>query len=96
LLDRPTARELVGLGVVLYLRSRRTHVPVWSIVAFSAFVTVVTGLVGFDEIGLVVNLDVVLFLVGMFGLVSLAELSGLLSALSAWFIGRFRSRYSVA
>lgn len=96
MLDRPTARELVGLGVVLYLRSRRTHVPVWSIVAFSAFVTVVTGLVGFDEIGLVVNLDVVLFLVGMFGLVSLAELSGLLSALSAWFIGRFRSRYSVA
>jgi len=32
---------------------------VWSIMAFSAFVTVVTGLVGFDEIGLVVDLDVV-------------------------------------
>jgi Na+/H+ antiporter NhaD/arsenite permease-like protein len=68
---------------------------VWSIVAFSAFVTVVTGLVSFDEIGLVVDLDVILFLIGMFSLVSLAESSGLLSALSTWFIGRFRSRYSV-
>jgi Na+/H+ antiporter NhaD/arsenite permease-like protein len=68
---------------------------VWSIVAFSAFVTVVTGLVSFDEIGLVVDLDVILFLIGMFSLVSLAESSGLLSALSMWFIGRFRSRYSV-
>jgi Na+/H+ antiporter NhaD/arsenite permease-like protein len=64
-------------------------------VAFSAFVTVVTGLVSFDEIGLVVDLDVILFLIGMFSLVSLAESSGLLSALSTWFIGRFRSRYSV-
>ncbi|MCC6015166.1 MAG: anion transporter [Desulfurococcaceae archaeon] len=86
---------VIYLVTSLVLRSRRTYIPVWSIMAFSAFVTVVTGLVSFDEIGLVVNLDVILFLIGMFSLVSLAESSGLLSALTAWFIGRFGSRYSV-
>lgn len=79
---------VIYLVTSLVLRSRRTYIPVWSIMAFSAFVTVVTGLVSFDEIGLVVDLDVILFLIGMFSLVSLAESSGLLSALTAWFIGR--------
>jgi Na+/H+ antiporter NhaD/arsenite permease-like protein len=86
---------VIYLVTSLVLRSRRTYIPVWSIMAFSAFVSVVTGLVSFDEIGLVVNLDAILFLIGMFSLVSLAESSGLLPALTAWFIGRFGSRYSV-
>ncbi|MEM1918224.1 MAG: SLC13 family permease [Sulfolobales archaeon] len=61
--------------------------------AFSSFVTIATGLVQFDEIGFVIDMDVVLFLIGMFSLVSLAESSGLLSALSAWYISKFKSRY---
>ncbi|MEM2681935.1 MAG: hypothetical protein QXL11_04620, partial [Zestosphaera sp.] len=80
--------EWVGLGIVVYLvtslivRSRKTHVPVWSLMAFSAFITVITGLVSFDEVGLVIDIDVILFLIGMFSLVSLSESSGLLSAIS--------------
>jgi len=60
-------RELIGLGVIVYLivalivRSKKTHIPAWSIMAFSAFITVVTGLVNLDEIGSVIDLDVILF-----------------------------------
>ncbi|MGC8974908.1 MAG: SLC13 family permease [Thermoprotei archaeon] len=93
--------EWVGLGILMYLiasliiRSRKTHIPVWSIMAFSAFVTVVAGLVSFDEVGLVIDVDVILFLIGMFSLVSLAESSGLLSALSAWYVSKFRNKHSL-
>lgn len=93
--------EIVGLGLIIYLiamlivRSKKTHIPAWSIMAFTSFITVVTGLVGFDELGSVIDLDVVLFLIGMFSLVSLAESSGLLSALSIWYISRFKTRYSL-
>jgi len=77
------------------VRSKKTHIPAWSIMAFSAFITVVTGLVNLDEIGSVIDLDVILFLIGMFSLVSLAESSGLLSALSIWYVSRFKTRYSL-
>jgi Na+/H+ antiporter NhaD/arsenite permease-like protein len=93
--------EWVGLGIITYLiislivRSRKTYIPVWSIMAFSAFITVITGLVSFDEVGLVIDIDVILFLIGMFSLVGLSESSGLLSALSAWYIGRFKSKHSL-
>lgn len=93
--------EWVGLGIIAYLvtslviKGRKTNIPVWSIMAFSAFVTVVTGLVSFDEIGLVIDIDVILFLIGMFSLVGLSESSGLLSALSAWYVSKFKSRYSL-
>jgi Na+/H+ antiporter NhaD/arsenite permease-like protein len=89
--------EWVGLGIITYLiislivRSRKTYIPVWSIMAFSAFITVITGLVSFDEVGLVIDIDVILFLIGMFSLVGLSESSGLLSALSAWYIGGLRA-----
>jgi len=93
--------EWVGLGIITYLiislivRSRKTYIPVWSIMAFSAFITMITGLVSFDEVGLVMNIDVILFLIGMFSLVGLSESSGLLSALSAWYISRFKSKHSL-
>jgi len=93
--------EWIGLGIITYLvislivRSRKTHIPVWSIMAFSAFITVITGLVGFDEVGLVIDIDVILFLIGMFSLVGLSESSGLLSALSTWYISKFKSKYSL-
>ncbi|MEM0474926.1 MAG: SLC13 family permease [Zestosphaera sp.] len=93
--------EWVGLGIVVYLvtslivRSRKTHVPVWSLMAFSAFITVITGLVSFDEVGLVIDIDVILFLIGMFSLVSLSESSGLLSAISAWYVSKFKNKHSL-
>ncbi len=93
--------EWIGLGIITYLvislivRSRKTHIPVWSIMAFSAFITVITGLVNFDEVGLVIDIDVILFLIGMFSLVGLSESSGLLSALSTWYISKFKSKYSL-
>ena len=93
--------EWIGLGIITYLiislilRSRKTHIPVWSIMAFSAFITVITGLVSFDEVGLVIDIDVILFLIGMFSLVGLSESSGLLSALSIWYISKFKNKHSL-
>ena len=63
--------------------------------AFTSFFVVVTGLVSIDEIGSIINLDVILFLIGMFSLVGIAEESGVLNALSLWFISRFRSTRSL-
>ncbi|MEM1872965.1 MAG: SLC13 family permease [Acidilobaceae archaeon] len=77
--------------VSLVVRSRRPRTPVWSIMAFASFTAVVSGLVPLDELGTAINLDVILFLIGMFSIVSLAESSGLLSAIAAWFISLFRS-----
>lgn len=94
-------KVLVGLGLTVFLttslvvRSRRPQIPVWSIMAFASFLTVVSGLVAVDELESVIDLDVILFLVGMFSIVGLAESSGLLAMVSSWFISMFRSRYSL-
>ncbi|MEZ0345682.1 MAG: SLC13 family permease [Infirmifilum sp.] len=88
------AAGLAIIGVVvagLVLRSKRPQVPVWSIMAFASFLAVISGLVGVDEVGSVVELDVILFLVGMFSLVALAEESGLLDALSYAVVSRVHS-----
>ena len=58
---------------MLIIRSRRPQIPVWSIMGFAAFVVVLSDLVSVDELGFVVNIDVVLFLIGMFSIVSLAD-----------------------
>lgn len=63
--------------------------------AFSAFITVITGLVKFDEIGFIIDIDVILFLIGMFSLVGFCEYTGLLFAISSWYISKFKSRYSI-
>ncbi|MEM1678430.1 MAG: hypothetical protein QXV81_08270 [Ignisphaera sp.] len=55
---------IVYLFAVLLLRSRRPSIPVWGVMAFAAFLVVITGLIGFDEIGGVIDMDVVLFLIG--------------------------------
>lgn len=83
--------QIIGALIIAYLvsalvfRSRRPAVPIWSLMAFSAFVAVVSGLIGIDVLGSVIDMNVVLFLIGMFSLVGLAEDSGLLQALSYWF-----------
>jgi Na+/H+ antiporter NhaD/arsenite permease-like protein len=78
-------KTVVGLGITVFLtvslvmRSRRPQIPVWSIMAFTSFLTIVSGLVGLDELESVIDLDVILFLIGMFTIVGLAESSGLLA-----------------
>lgn len=94
-------RSAVGLFVILYLvvglilRSRKTSIPVWSLMAFSSFIVVVSGLISVDELREVIDMNVVLFLIGMFSIAGLMEASGLLEAISYWFVGRFRSRVRV-
>ena len=94
-------KELAGHLVVVFLlvsmaaRSRRPGLPVWSLMAFASFLTILLGLVGVDELPSVIDVDVILFLVGMFSIVGLAEASGLLNLMAAWFMSRFKTRYSL-
>lgn len=73
---------IIYLVSMLVIRSRRPQTPVWSIMGFAAFIVVLCDLVSIDELGSVVNIDVVLFLIGMFSIASLADESGLLKAIS--------------
>jgi len=86
---------LVYLVVALVVRSRRPRIPVWGVMAFASFMVVVFGLVGVDEVVSAVDLDVILFLIGMFSLVSLANSSGLLEMVARWFISVFRRRVAL-
>jgi len=86
---------LVYLVVALVVRSRRPRIPVWGVMAFASFMVVVFGLVGVDEVVSAVDLDVILFLIGMFSLVSLANSSGLLEVVARWFISVFRRRVAL-
>ncbi|MFP3292757.1 MAG: SLC13 family permease [Nitrososphaeria archaeon] len=83
---------LASLTIFLVVRVRYPRVPIWSFMSFLAFLSVALGLVPVDSIGEAVNYDVVLFLIGMFSLVSIAEHAGLLDYLSYRFLGAFRSR----
>jgi len=62
---------------------------------FTAFITVVSGLVGIRRLSSVIDLDVILFLIGMFSISSLAERSGLLAYLAGKFISLFKTRRSL-
>ncbi|MEM1578706.1 MAG: SLC13 family permease, partial [Archaeoglobaceae archaeon] len=86
---------LIFLVAGLVVRSKRPWIPVWCIMAFSSFMVVSFGLVGFDEIDRVVNMDVILFLIGMFSLVGLADSSGLLKVISMRFISLFKSKFAL-
>lgn len=91
----------IGVGIVLYLtftliiRSKKTKIPVWSIMAFSAAISVLSGLVSMDEVGAAIDVDVILFLIGMFSIVSLAEQSGLLATIAYFFVSKLKSRYAL-
>jgi Na+/H+ antiporter NhaD/arsenite permease-like protein len=58
--------------------------------ALASFIVVVSGIVPIDQVGTVIDLNVVLFLVGMFSLVSLAESSGLLGYFTSLMLFRVR------
>jgi len=93
-------KELVASGLIIYifvsliLRSRYPRIPIWALMSFAAFISTASGLVPFEHMGAAVDLEVILFLIGMFSIVALAETSGLLDALAYWFISRFKTRYS--
>ncbi|MDT7890146.1 MAG: SLC13 family permease [Desulfurococcales archaeon] len=72
------------------LRTRWPWIPVWAIMALASFIVVVSGIVPIDQVGTVIDLNVVLFLVGMFSLVSLAESSGLLGYFTSLMLFRVR------
>ncbi|MEM4472240.1 MAG: SLC13 family permease [Archaeoglobaceae archaeon] len=86
---------LIFLVVGLIVRSKRPWIPIWCIMAFSSFMVIFSGLVGFDEIDRIVNMDVIFFLIGMFSLVGLADSSGLLKVISIRFISTFRTKFAL-
>jgi Na+/H+ antiporter NhaD/arsenite permease-like protein len=92
---------LLGFTVVAFLlgsmiaRSRKPSLPIWSIMAFASSLTIAFGLVRLDEIESIIDWNVILFLIGMFSIVGLAESSGLLNLMGAWFMNRFSSRYQI-
>ncbi|MEL9908446.1 MAG: SLC13 family permease [Desulfurococcus sp.] len=72
----------------LIIRSRRPSIPIWAIMAAASTLTVLTGLEPFDKLGEAIDLDVILFLIGMFSLVGLAEGSGLLKVIAIKLVSR--------
>ncbi len=72
----------------LAAKSRFPQIPAWSIMAFASFMIVTGGLLPINELGAAVDLDVILFLIGMFSIISMAESSGLLDAVSYWFLAK--------
>ncbi|MFZ8793192.1 MAG: SLC13 family permease [Acidilobaceae archaeon] len=82
---------LVSLVAFLITRTRWPHIPIWAFMAFTSFLCVVTGLTPIDRLSESINIEVILFLVGMFSIVGVAESSGLLEALSLLLVSRFRS-----
>lgn len=93
--------NIKGLLIIIYLvgmliaRSRKPALPVWSIMAFAMFMALVMGLTPVDDIGSVISVDVLLFLIGMFSIVAILDYSGVLDAIAAWFITKFKSRYAI-
>ncbi|MEM1610201.1 MAG: SLC13 family permease [Sulfolobales archaeon] len=88
--------QIIAFAVLVYLvsalvvRARWPWIPVWAIMALASFVVVVSGIVPIDQVGGVIDLNVVLFLIGMFSLVSLAESSGLLGYFTSMILYRVR------
>ncbi|MEM2428956.1 MAG: SLC13 family permease [Nitrososphaerales archaeon] len=83
---------LLLLIITLIIRGKVTRIPIWSIMSFTAFITVIFNLVNFDDLGIIIDMDVILFLIGMFSMVGLAESSGLLNAIATWFISKFKHK----
>jgi len=74
---------LLSMFISLLLRYKNPKNPVWAYMAFFSFIAVAFDLIPIDQISSAVDIDVILFLVGMFSIVSIAESSGPLD-LVAW------------
>ncbi|MEM1598301.1 MAG: SLC13 family permease [Pyrobaculum sp.] len=69
--------------------------PTWSLMSLAAFIAVFLGPLTVDDVAKVINFEVVLFLIGMFSIVALAESSGLLNAFAYGFVSLFKTRLSI-
>ncbi len=96
-----TANQFIASILLLYiivsliLRSKRAKIPIWALMASAAFITVLTGLVPSDEIANVIDWQVIMFLIGMFSIVALADTSGLLNYISFKWVSIFKSRLTL-
>lgn len=96
-----TTGQLIALLILawiiggLIVRSRKPSIPVWAIMAAASTLTVITGLEPFNEMGYSIDLDVILFLIGMFSLVGLADESGLLSLIAVKLVSKARDTREV-
>ncbi|MDP8003140.1 MAG: SLC13 family permease [Caldisphaera sp.] len=64
-------------------RAKIPKIPAWSIMSFSASLSIIFKLIPINDINNIVDWNVILFLIGMFSLVSIAEASGILDSISA-------------
>ncbi|MEM4966035.1 MAG: SLC13 family permease [Sulfolobales archaeon] len=91
---------IISIGVLLFIfisliiRARNPRSPTWSYMAFASFVVVVSGLLPIDEVASSIDLEVVLFLIGMFAIAAIAESSGLLDYMTWRIISFSRDVYS--
>ncbi|MCX8188308.1 MAG: SLC13 family permease [Nitrososphaeria archaeon] len=96
-----TLNQFIALFLLLYLiiglilRSKRAKIPIWALMASAAFITVLTGLVPSDEIANSIDWQVIMFLIGMFSIVALADSSGLLNYISLKWVSIFKSRLTL-
>lgn len=81
---------VASLIAFLILRTRWPRIPIWAFMAFTSFISLASGLTPVDRLSDIVNLEVILFLIGMFSIVNVAESSGLLDALSLIITSRFK------
>lgn len=98
----PIITKLVGAAVMtiiiggLVLRSRYfRNLPIWTIMAFAAFVSIAGGLVNPDDVSEYISWNTILFLIGMFSIGALANSSGLLEYMVAVAATKARSPRSL-
>ncbi|MGC9210478.1 MAG: SLC13 family permease [Acidilobus sp.] len=93
--------EALGVVVILIilvgliLRAKFKNTPIWTIMAFAAFVTIAFNLVNPNEVEAYVDWNVILFLTGMFSLGAMAEESGLLEYVFTFFTFRAKDSRSM-
>ena len=93
--------EYLGLLLLLIIiggfvfRAKYPKIPSWSIMSFAASLAILTGLIPINSVSNVIDWDVILFLIGMFSIVSIAESSGLLDYMAAKLVMYSKSRLSI-
>lgn len=65
-------------GLIIFRNIRGVNVPIWASMGFGAIAVLAIGSTGLDDAISAINVDVILFLLGMFVLVSGLESSGML------------------
>ncbi|MGC9071531.1 MAG: SLC13 family permease [Acidilobus sp.] len=81
--------------VGLVARAKFKNTPIWTIMAFAAFVAIAFNLVNANEVETYVDWNVILFLTGMFSLGAMAEESGLLEYVFSLFTYRAKDSRSL-